>query len=530
MNYTTTYTTNWCTPIEVSLTTQSFSAKPSAEQYPRLQYQTQSLSIQDYIHAISREGRGYCAVMQMETFSTKDKRRSNIRHTQVITIDIDGTHLYESDVYDITTNANLAPSLILPSWSHRADSANDRRYHLIYIFNQPLSVDEADHCTAILYQELYRLLGEGVDSCSTDIAHLYNGSRYDEYITSRTSFGLADDDAKMIQIYTSTHFEGYEVDSELIRPRISYSTTQPRERQSDDTTTEREIPQISPQMERDIADLLDHDNPMDWRMFTRTYNRLRLIYRTEPNRWEGMLHKIDPDKYVRLTWPRRKMADGDGRYKWLRSRAVIRMGMYYDDISYEELVYNYVYDLYRFCAVGDIYEDKYTPSYILSACASVWSESREYIMDNLEKYRTSKYNRVPKSGLITQRGLRTQSEIKALKLEVVRACFDPSMSYKDNLAIANETLADEYEDMGIKIANLVNYKEYLKELGLSNMETRQTTKAQQGNEMISKIMEVYDWSKSVRANHTDLKALGIAISRQRLNELVRSVQTDSCVA
>lgn len=418
-------------PNNIQITTQITKCdyySKDAINYSPYNFAEATISIDAYIDYQTIYGRSISPCYHPTPDGKPQRKSGAMREISSIVIDIDGTHLAESDIVNGLREIDMMPSALTHGWSHndnvkyadKSKYSGNKSYHLHYIFNNPLSEGIARRVVVYIMGRIDDTLGKVCDPTSANINKPMNGciDKYEYY----RYYGQT-------ERYIYTLVDEYVTD-EIIIP------TQTTKTQRDNKSGDNPL-QISPILWHTSKKLLSES---DYNLSDYGYanNRLRYIRREECDdiktnrdrqviiqvsvgdryRINDVLQHIDPETYWELPYLAKKKEKGTDRYKWLYYRCVMRIAGTRNNpimraITFDELFFSAVWDTHLMIDNSD---NEYTREKILSICTQAYSKDDEYY-DKTINYHRERSKRV--TPIIAQRGYKVDSELACIYMMII---------------------------------------------------------------------------------------------------------------
>lgn len=149
--------------LEISLSSCAYAHKPNGDDYKRMSFQKENLSLKEFIDRITR-GHSFCHI-----FKDNRRKNANFLYTYIICIDVDDYKLPMMDV--VNGIGTYKPTLAYTTFSNGADGLYS--FRLAYCFDSPVKSE---------FERLYFAICNAIsltdnkDDCGKVKAQLMNGN------------------------------------------------------------------------------------------------------------------------------------------------------------------------------------------------------------------------------------------------------------------------------------------------------------------------------------------------------------------
>lgn len=458
------------------------------------------------------------------TFGTTDKRYENFEGAYCVFVDVDETKY--QDMRAFIDRLSLKPTFAYTSYSNQ-QPGKGARFRLCYVFSKP--VQEKFHFRYLaskVYEKIQRDTQETIkDKCGLSPAQYMNGVNkhadgivFDEF-SSNTIFDFQDfscnDDDFISYLQRYCDYSGstkskYKRDIDFIllnNYNISSISKNERERDNKYNT-------VYDGLQKNEHLLCDMER-LSYDEFMREYRiKYDYIYRVESEEWTPIIadnryiqYQNIAEGYFALFYHRNKIKDGQGRRKKLFQRMCLRRVMR-PDVFADELLFNAYEDLHRFFDnSGENGANVITIDELQRNIECAMRLSIEDIEKDYSEMLSFLRSKAPKSGRIYKfGGVTTIAErnkmIKNAVWRIIADNYDWTLTPKEN--------NDYLKMIGIDVSERTLYN-FCQEYNIPTNVSKLCYDSQ--------MMEQYDDTLSLRANHKKLLALGYKISLGKLSKL-----------
>lgn len=440
--------------FKISVSKQTFESKPTKAEIATITYTKRELNVYELTNLITI-GHSFTGLFtDNNEFNVKNKNEQQFKSSSVIFIDIDGMGGMSSDDFIASLTGDAIPNIYYNTYKSKPDA---ERLRLVYVMSEPIESKaeyranvehivsslnapslKIDHCS---YSPFYHYFGTNIDKCN--IVQCINGKTHKTVKLKDVS------DESAIQ--NNNKEEKNNIDS--------------------DCTLEKN------------NDFMRDFWKMDNRYFIIKYNDTYEIVNNTPLPCnEDSMFIVLPKDYIEI---RRKTytvkddvrqtrytttyrwKDGEGRRRKLYMTAILRRIML-SDISFEQLLYNTVWELENFYlnTKADYITKKDIYGIVTRALSDNVDNYRKAIKTDKRKFIVNPYY-LNKENL-TKRQMANMSR-KLIHYEQIGELYDCDMTDKENLEVMRQ--------YGVK-CSLRTLKNFKKEAGLtkdyskSNKETK----------------------------------------------------------
>lgn len=437
-------------------------ADKNADIWGKLTYHKELIRLSDLRNYISNNY-AFCGVFTSDTFSVSDKKESNWLQTNIICVDLDERKLAYNEFMTIIQDSDVCPNI---AYRTANDGIKGNRYRLIYALDDAI-------VNSKLYSEIYWCIIRKIEELTDD----KNDDNCCQSVAQQICGTIHKHD-----IYFNDLYFDVKTFKEMFGIRtLNISDLYERQRNKDNRTKKVSVRKSFVSFDfSDYSMMYDEfSNDFNTLSFTdivKKYNgkyfnyectQLPLVsedsayieipsYYCEIKRyWYLEESAINNNKCSNI----RKIKDGQQRRKKLYVNAIIRR-LIYSEISFDNLLYNLVFELYHYM-IND--GNKITKSDLYEICKRAFNADlslpkyQKYVIVNKEKkyiVNTAycvKYNVSKKQAVRIAEKQRTYS--------IIGEYYDLDLKDKQNLQIMKEN--------GIKVSlrTLIRWKE---ENGLTN--------------------------------------------------------------
>lgn len=416
--------------IDVSISDLNYNKKPTSEEIRFMTFKKETLSIEELSDYI-KEGYSFCSIFKDDEFAIRDKKDSNYKYTQIISVDIDhSTMTFEEALKKLQT----IPTIAYETYSNSLDNNS---YRFLYIFNERIEGKElTKNYILTINSKIEKELSIKIDANAMKVSQYFNGNNNQKVITNNVTYSKNDFKIEYNNIKVSSknnreenniiHFDDtFDNNSNFIKDfwTISYIKLLDKYANVFKDIQHTDLPSV------------DDDTPI-----INIPNDFREIRR--------YFYMVDENGIMKDCL--RKLKDGENRRKTLFLNGMIRR-LIWNDISMENLIYNLVFEFIHYM-IND--GNKITKKEIFGIAQRIMRANlNEY--DNLGKtnrrYMVNpmyciKYN-------LSKRAVLNKSRSK-IDYNEVASLYDCSISDKENIEVM--------KGFGINIS-LISLKRWRKE-------------------------------------------------------------------
>lgn len=417
--------------MNVAISTNGYSTKPSATLIPRIEFANQNVNIFQLEQAIM-DGHAFSAVFRSKDkkYTQKQRTMDNFIEIQFVMIDLDDSSCDNIDI--LIETLVLLPTMAYTTYSHKVKG---NRYRLLYIFNDIITnVDVYRQ----LYDQIVKKNNLQCDPCGSNPAQMILG----------TNGPMAD-----IRTFNKT----YSLNDFDIKYKMIVDTTKAKKQKSDT--------KISIEINDEFFDDFIH---LSFSEFVDTY---RTVYphvqHTPFNRDNSKPYTMLPENfiYIRHKYCDEvyngdvvgtnlvKLKDGQHRRKALYMCAIMRRLMI-PDITIEHLLANAWYDLnyYISNAIDPINRYELTEICVRAYTADI----SKYDINTFKDKKQPKF--IINDDYCAQNGISKKQALnisrKLLNYERIGEVYDPSLSLNENIK--------QMKELGVKVSKptLISFKKF----------------------------------------------------------------------
>lgn len=400
--------------IDVSISDLNYNKKPTSEEIRFMTFKKETLSIEELSDYI-KEGYSFCSIFKDDEFSIRDKKDSNYKYTQIISVDIDhSTMTFEEALKKLKT----IPTIAYETYSNSLDNNS---YRFLYIFNERIEGKElTKNYILTINSKIEKELSIKIDANAMKVSQYFNGNNNQKVITNNVTYSKNDFKIEYnnIKVQTKNNREEdniihldctFDNESNFIKDfwTISYIKLLDKYANVFKDIQHTDLPSVD-----DDTPIINIPN--DFREIRRYF------YMKDEN---GIMKDC-----------LRKLKDGENRRKTLFLNGMIRR-LIWNDISMENLIYNLVFEFIHYM-IND--GNKITKKEIFGIAQRIMkADLNEY--DNLGKT-TRKYMVNPMYCIkynLSKRAVLNKSRSK-IDYNEVASLYDCSISDKENIEVMKE--------------------------------------------------------------------------------------------
>lgn len=401
--------------IDVSISDLNYNKKPTSEEIRFMTFKKETLSIEELSDYI-KEGYSFCSIFKDDEFAIRDKKDSNYKYTQIISVDIDhSTMTFEEALKKLKT----IPTIAYETYSNSLDNNS---YRFLYIFNERIEGKElTKNYILTINSKIEKELSIKIDANAMKVSQYFNGNNNQKVITNNVTYSKNDFKIEYNNIKVQTknnrdkdniiHLDcTFDNESNFIKDfwTISYIKLLDKYANAFNDIQHTDLPSVD-----DDTPIIDIPNGF-----------------REIRRYWYMAESDDGTRRDCL----RKLKDGDNRRKTLFLNGMIRR-LIWNDISMENLIYNLVFEFIHYM-IND--GNKITKKEIFGIAQRIMkADLNEY--DNLGKT-TRKYMVNPMYCIkynLSKRAVLNKSRSK-IDYNEVASLYDCSISDKENIEVMKE--------------------------------------------------------------------------------------------
>ena len=417
--------------MNVAISTNGYSTKPSATLIPRIEFANQDVNIFQLEQAIMN-GHAISAVFRTKDkkYTQKQRTMDNMIEIQFVMIDIDDSSCDNIDIL-IETLA-LLPTLAYTTYNHKVKG---NRYRLLYIFNEIITnVDVYRQ----LYDQIIKKNNLQCDPCGSNPTQMVLG----------TNGQMAD-----IRTFDKT----YSLNDFDIKYKLIIDNTKAKKQKSDT--------KISIEINDEFFDDFMH---LSFNEFVDTYRTVfPHVQHTPFNRDNSKPYTMLPENfiYIRHKYCDEvyngdvvgtnlvKLKDGQHRRKALYMCAIMRRLMI-PDITIEHLLANAYYDLNYYISNAIDPINRYE---LTEICVRAFTtDISKYNIDTFKDKKQPKF--IINDDYCAQNGISKKQALnisrKLLNYERIGEVYDPSLSLNENIK--------QMKELGVKVSKptLISFKKF----------------------------------------------------------------------
>ena len=401
--------------IDVSISDLNYNKKPTSEEIRFMTFKKETLSIEELSDYI-KEGYSFCSIFKDDEFAIRDKKDSNYKYTQIISVDIDhSTMTFEEALKKLKT----IPTIAYETYSNSLDNNS---YRFLYIFNERIEGKElTKNYILTINSKIEKELSIKIDANAMKVSQYFNGNNNQKVITNNVTYSKNDFKIEYNNIKVQTknnrdknniiHLDcTFDNESNFIKDfwTISYIKLLDKYANAFNDIQHTDLPSVD-----DDTPIIDIPNGF-----------------REIRRYWYMAESDDGTRRDCL----RKLKDGDNRRKTLFLNGMIRR-LIWNDISMENLIYNLVFEFIHYM-IND--GNKITKKEIFGIAQRIMkADLNDY--DNLGKT-TRKYMVNPMYCM--KYNLSKRAVLNKLRSKIdyneVASLYDCSISDKENIEVMKE--------------------------------------------------------------------------------------------
>lgn len=400
--------------IDVSISDLNYNKKPTSEEIRFMTFKKETLSIEELSDYI-KEGYSFCSIFKDDEFAIRDKKDSNYKYTQIISVDIDhSTMTFEEALKKLKT----IPTIAYETYSNSLDNNS---YRFLYIFNERIEGKElTKNYILTINSKIEKELSIKIDANAMKVSQYFNGNNNQKVITNNVTYSKNDFKIEYNNIKVQTknnrdkdniiHLDcTFDNESNFIKDfwTISYIKLLDKYANVFKDIQHTDLPSV------------DDDTPI-----INIPNDFREIRR--------YFYMVDENGIMKDCL--RKLKDGENRRKTLFLNGMIRR-LIWNNISMENLIYNLVFEFIHYM-IND--GNKITKKEIFGIAQRIMkADLNEY--DNLGKT-TRKYMVNPMYCIkynLSKRAVLNKSRSK-IDYNEVASLYDCSISDKENIEVMKE--------------------------------------------------------------------------------------------
>lgn len=400
--------------IDVSISDLNYNKKPTSEEIRFMTFKKETLSIEELSDYI-KEGYSFCSIFKDDEFAIRDKKDSNYKYTQIISVDIDhSTMTFEEALKKLKT----IPTIAYETYSNSLDNNS---YRFLYIFNERIEGKElTKNYILTINSKIEKELSIKIDANAMKVSQYFNGNNNQKVITNNVTYSKNDFKIEYNNIKVQAKNNRYkdniihldctfDNESNFIKDfwTISYIKLLDKYANVFKDIQHTDLPSV------------DDDTPI-----INIPNDFREIRR--------YFYMVDENGIMKDCL--RKLKDGENRRKTLFLNGMIRR-LIWNNISMENLIYNLVFEFIHYM-IND--GNKITKKEIFGIAQRIMkADLNEY--DNLGKT-TRKYMVNPMYCIkynLSKRAVLNKSRSK-IDYNEVASLYDCSISDKENIEVMKE--------------------------------------------------------------------------------------------
>lgn len=400
--------------IDVSISDLNYNKKPTSEEIRFMTFKKETLSIEELSDYI-KEGYTFCSIFKDDEFVIRDKKDSNYKYTQIISVDIDhSTMTFEEALKKLKT----IPTIAYETYSNSLDNNS---YRFLYIFNERIEGKElTKNYILTINSKIEKELSIKIDANAMKVSQYFNGNNNQKVITNNVTYSKNDFKIEYnnIKVQTKNNREQeniihldctFDNESNFIKDfwTISYIKLLDKYANVFKDIQHTDLPSV------------DDDTPI-----INIPNDFREIRR--------YFYMVDENGIMKDCL--RKLKDGENRRKTLFLNGMIRR-LIWNDISMENLIYNLVFEFIHYM-IND--GNKITKKEIFGIAQRIMMANlNEY--DNLGKT-TRRYMVNPMYCIkynLSKRAVLNKSRSK-IDYNEVASLYNCSISDKENIEVMKE--------------------------------------------------------------------------------------------
>lgn len=444
--------------MRISISTKGYKSKPT--RIPTIEYVVRNMSIEDiasYIgngHAISAN----FTDDESKRIIQKQRTLKNFKDICFVFFDLDDDVTMSLD--ELNEWLKLKPSICYTTYSHLQEGKGNR-YRLLYFFDSPI-------CNTALYKRLYENITninslKLNDNCGKNcVQNVFGTYCYDpkySLINNGIIYRINDIMGDESAIINNNNVKEEEKERSIIECDVTFAESEIKSVREHIITNEDFINDYGKLKIRDIIEKYSnmYDNiqetPLEYPDEDTAYILYPNDYICIRRRWVPYHIQKENGDILEDT-KIRKIRDGEGRKHLLFVNGIIRRMITNDSISFDNLLFNILYDFYYYYEHKDI-----THKQIMQIANNAWNED----LSKYETMRGSEHRFRVNPLFCKKRGLRpkqaTQIAIKQMNYEKIGELYDNALTDKENvnnfkkngLDISTRTLKRWREENGITI-------------------------------------------------------------------------------
>ena len=437
-------------------------ADKNANIWGNITYQKQFIRLSDLRNYISNNY-AFCGVFNKDSFSISDKTESNWLQTNIICIDLDERKLAYNEFIALIKDTDICPNI---AYRTANDGIKGNRYRLIYAIDDAITNSK-------LYSEIYWGIVRKIEELTDD----KNDDNCCQSVAQQICGTIHNDDIFFNDLYYDIKFfkEMFGIKT------LNISDIYERQRNKDNRTKK-----VSVRKSFVCFDFSDYSmmydefandfNTLSFSDIIKKYNGKYYNYECSqlPLVSDDIAYIDIPSNYVKIKryWYLeesainsnkcsniRKIKDGQQRIKKLYVNAIIRR-LIYSDITFDNLLYNLVFELYSYM-IND--GNKITKSDLFEICKRAFNADlslpkyQKYIIGNKEKKYIVNTAYCVKHNVSKKQAVRIAE--KQRTYSIIGEYYDLNLKDKENLKVMQEN--------GIKVS-IATLKRWKDENGLTN--------------------------------------------------------------
>ena len=448
----------------VSISTNAIEDK-NKDIWGKLTYQKQLIRLSELRDYISNNF-AFCGVFTSETFSVKEKTENNWLQSNIICIDLDDRKLAYNDFLTLIQDSDVCPNI---AYRTANDGIKGNRYRLIYALDDAI-------VNSKLYSEIYwAIIGKieeltndkNTDNCCQSVAQQICGTIHNENI----------------------YFNDFYFDIKTFKEMFGISTLNISDFQKRQKNIESKPKKVSVKKSFVCFDFSDFTlmydefandfNTLSFAGIVKKYNGKYYNYECSqlPSVSDDIAYIEIPTNYTEIKryWyleesainnnkcsQIRKIKDGQQRRKKLYINAIIRR-LIFNEISFDNLLYNLVFELYSYM-IND--GNKITKSDLFEICKRAFNAGvslakyQKYVIGNKEKKYIVNTAYCVKHNISKKQAVRIAE--KQRTYSIIGEYYDFNLKDKENLKVMKEN--------GIKVS-IATLKRWKDENGLTHKRT-----------------------------------------------------------
>jgi hypothetical protein len=457
----------------VSISTNAIEDK-NKDIWGKLTYQKQLIRLSELRDYISNNY-AFCGVFTSETFSVKEKTENNWLQTNIICVDLDDRKLNYNDFMAIIQDTEICPNI---AYRTANDGIKGNRYRLIYALEDSI-------INSNLYKEIYwgliRKIEEitnekNTDNCCQSVAQQICGTIHKDDIYFNDLYFDIKTFKELFGIKTLNNSDLIERQQEKgKKPKMK--NTENQEKQIEGSFDFSDFNLMYAEFADDFlnlpfADIINKYNGKYYNMERSllqdvpddtAYIDIPKEYTEIKRYWFQTENAINSNKCSQI----RKIKDGMQRRKKLYVNAIIRR-LIYSEISFDNLLYNLVFELYHYM-IND--GNKITKSDLYEICKRAFNADlslpkfQKYVIGNKEKKYIVNTAYCVKHN-ISKNAAKNIAE-KQRNYNIIGEYYDLNLKDKENLQIMKEN--------GVKVS-ISTLKRWKDENGLTHKRKKVSSK------------------------------------------------------